>query len=100
MAKVSVLNMEGKQVDEIELNDAVFGVEVKENLVHQAVLSQLANDRQGTQKAKTRSEVSGGGRKLGDRRELVMQDKVLQELHSGQAAELYSHQFQEIIHSR
>ena len=63
MAKVSVLNMEGKQVDEIELNDAVFGVEVKENLVHQAVLSQLANKRQGTQKAKTRSEVSGGGRK-------------------------------------
>ena len=63
MAKVSVLNMEGKQVDEIELNDAVFGVEVKENLVHQAVLSQLANDRQGTQKAKIRSEVSGGGRK-------------------------------------
>lgn len=63
MAKVSVLNMEGKQVDEIELNDAVFGVEVKENLVHQAVLSQLANNRQGTQKAKTRSEVSGGGRK-------------------------------------
>ena len=63
MAKGSVLNMEGKQVDEIELNDAVFGVEVKENLVHQAVLSQLANDRQGTQKAKTRSEVSGGGRK-------------------------------------
>ena len=63
MAKVSVLNMEGKQVDEIELNDAVFGVEVKENLVHQAVLSQLANDRQGTQKAKSRSEVSGGGRK-------------------------------------
>ena len=63
MAKVSVLNMEGKQVDEIELNDAVFGVEVKENLVRQAVLSQLANDRQGTQKAKTRSEVSGGGRK-------------------------------------
>ena len=63
MAKVSVLNMEGKQVDEIELNDAVFGVEVKENLVHQAVLSQLANNRQETQKAKTRSEVSGGGRK-------------------------------------
>ena len=63
MAKVSVLNMEGKQVDEIELNDALFGVEVKENLVHQAVLSQLANNRQGTQKAKTRSEVSGGGRK-------------------------------------
>ena len=55
--------MEGSQIGEMELNDAVFGVEVKENLVHQAVLSQLANNRQGTQKAKTRSEVSGGGRK-------------------------------------
>ena len=63
MAKVSVYNMEGKQVGDIELNDAVFGVEVNENLVHQAVLNQLANKRQGTQKAKTRSEVSGGGRK-------------------------------------
>ena len=63
MAKVSVLNMEGSQVGEIELSDAVFGVEVKEHLVHMAVLSQLANNRQGTQKAKTRSEVSGGGRK-------------------------------------
>ena len=63
MAKLSVYNIEGNQVGEIELNDAVFGVEVKENLVHQAVLSQLANNRQGTQKAKTRSEVSGGGRK-------------------------------------
>ena len=63
MAKVSVLNMEGSEVGTIELSDAVFGVEVNENLVHQAVLSQLANNRQGTQKAKTRSEVSGGGRK-------------------------------------
>ena len=63
MAKVSVLNMEGKQVDEIELNDAVFGVEVNEHLVHMAVVNQLANNRQGTQSAKTRSEVSGGGRK-------------------------------------
>ena len=63
MAKVSVYNMEGNQVGDIELNDAVFGVEVKENLVHQAVVQQLANNRQGTQKAKTRSEVSGGGRK-------------------------------------
>ena len=63
MAKVSVLNMEGSEVGTIELSDAVFGVEVNENLVHQAVVSQLANNRQGTQKAKTRSEVSGGGRK-------------------------------------
>ena len=63
MAKVSVLNMEGSEVGTIELSDAVFGVEVNENLVHQAVLNQLANNRQGTQKAKTRSEVSGGGRK-------------------------------------
>ena len=63
MAKVSVYNIEGKEVDTIELNDAVFGVEVNEHLVHMAVVNQLANNRQGTQKAKTRSEVSGGGRK-------------------------------------
>ena len=63
MANVSVYNMEGKEVDTIELNDAVFGVEVNEHLVHMAVVAQLANKRQGTQKAKTRSEVSGGGRK-------------------------------------
>jgi large subunit ribosomal protein L4 len=60
---VSVYNMEGKEVGTIELNDAVFGVEVNEHLVHMAVVQQLANNRQGTQKAKTRSEVSGGGRK-------------------------------------
>ena len=63
MAKVSVYNMEGNQVGDIELNDAVFGVEINEHLVHMAVVSQLANNRQGTQSAKTRSEVSGGGRK-------------------------------------
>ena len=63
MANVSVYNMEGKEVDKIELSDAVFGVEVNEHLVHMAVAAQLANKRQGTQKAKTRSEVSGGGRK-------------------------------------
>ncbi len=63
MAKVSVYNMEGNQVGEIELNDAVFGVEVNEHLVHMAVVNQLANKRQGTQSAKTRSEVSGGGKK-------------------------------------
>ena len=63
MANVSVYNMEGKEVGTMELNDAVFGVEVNEHLVHLAVVQQLANNRQGTQKAKTRSEVSGGGRK-------------------------------------
>ena len=63
MAKVSVYNMEGKEVGSLELNDAVFGVNVNEHLVHMAVVQQLANNRQGTQKAKTRSEVSGGGRK-------------------------------------
>lgn len=63
MANVSVYNMEGKQVGDIELNDAIFGVEVNEHLVHLAVVSQLANKRQGTQKAKTRAEVSGGGKK-------------------------------------
>ena len=77
MAKVSVYNIEGKEVDTIELNDAVFGVEVNEHLVHMAVVNQLANNRQGTQKAKTRSE-----------------------LRSGQAAVLYSLRFREITHSR
>ena len=63
MANVTGYNMEGKEVGTVELSDAVFGVEVNEHLVHMAVLQQLANNRQGTQKAKTRSEVSGGGRK-------------------------------------
>ena len=63
MANVTVYNMEGNEVGTMELNDAVFGVEINEHLVHQAVVLQLANNRQGTQKAKTRSEVSGGGRK-------------------------------------
>ena len=63
MAKVSVYNMEGKEVGKLDLSDAIFGVEINEHLVHMAVLQQLADKRQGTQKAKTRSEVSGGGRK-------------------------------------
>ena len=63
MANVSVYNMEGKEVGTLELNDAVFGVEINEHLVHLATVQQLANNRQGTQKAKTRSEVSGGGKK-------------------------------------
>ena len=81
MAKVSVYNIEGKEVDTIELNDAVFGVEVNEHLVHMAVVNQLANNRQGTQ-------------------EQVTQDRVQQELRSGQAAVLYSLRFREITHSR
>ena len=63
MANVTVFNREGNEVGTMELNDAVFGVEINEHLVHLAVVRQLANNRQGTQKAKTRSEVSGGGRK-------------------------------------
>ena len=63
MAKVSVYNMEGREVETIDLSADIFGVEVNEHLVHMAVVQQLANKRQGTQKAKTRSEVSGGGRK-------------------------------------
>lgn len=63
MANVAVYNIEGKEVGQIDLNDAVFGVEINEHLVHMAVVNQLANNRQGTQKAKTRSEVRGGGRK-------------------------------------
>ncbi|TGY96281.1 50S ribosomal protein L4 [Petralouisia muris] len=63
MANVAIYNMEGNEVGSLELNDAVFGVEINEHLVHMAVVQQLANKRQGTQKAKTRSEVSGGGRK-------------------------------------
>ena len=93
MANVSVYNMEGNEVGTLELNDAVFGVEVNEHLVHLAVVAQLANKRQGTQKAKTRSEVSGGGR------EPVMQDRVQQELHSGKAAVLYLHQLLETTQS-
>ena len=63
MAQVSVYNIEGKEVDKLELSDSIFGVEINEHLVHMAVVSQLANNRQGTQSAKTRSEVRGGGRK-------------------------------------
>ena len=63
MANVAVYNMQGETVGTMELNDAVFGVEVNEHIVHEVVVAQLANKRQGTQSAKTRSEVSGGGKK-------------------------------------
>ena len=100
MANVAVYNIEGKEVGTIELNDAVFGVEVNEHLVHMAVVNQLANKRQGTQKAKTRSEVSGGGRKPWRQKGTGHARQGSQEHRSGQAAELYSHRFREIIHSR
>ena len=92
MANVSVYNIEGKEVGSIELNDAVFGVEVNEHLVHMAVVNQLANNRQGTQSAKTRSEVSGGGRKPWRQKGTGHARQVLQDLHSGQAVVLYLHQ--------
>ena len=96
MANVTVYNMEGNEVGTMELNDAVFGVEINEHLVHLAVVRQLANNRQGTQKAKTRSEVRGGGRKPW-RKEQVMQDRVPSVHHSGQAAVLYSLRFRETM---
>ena len=92
MANVTVYNMEGNEVGTMELNDAVFGVEVNEHLVHLAVVRQLANNRQGTQKAKTRSEENRG-----DRKEQVMQDRVPSVHHSGLAAVLYSLRYQEIM---
>ncbi len=97
MATISVLNMEGKEVGTMELNDAVFGVEVNEHLVHRAVVQQLANNRQGTQKAKTRSEVSGGGRKPW-RQKPDTQGRVRSVLRNGKAAALYSLRHQGIIH--
>ena len=95
MANVAVYNMEGKEVGSLELNDAVFGVEVNEHLVHMAVLQQLANNRQGTQKAKTRSEVRGGGRKPWRQKGTGHARRVQQELHSGLMVELYLLRYQE-----
>ena len=63
MAKVEVINVEGKKVKELTLNDSVFGIEPNMNVVHSVVLNYLANQRQGTQNTKTRAEVAGGGRK-------------------------------------
>ncbi len=99
MANVSVYNMEGNEVGKMDLNDAVFGVEVNEHLVHMAVVAQLANNRQGTQKAKTRSEVSGGGENRGDRKEPDMHVRVQPELRSGPAAVSYSLRLREITQS-
>ena len=92
MASVSVYNMEGKETGKMELNDSIFAAPVNEHLVHRAVVLQLANKRQGTQKAKTRSEVRGGGRKPWRQKGTV--------LHSGKAVELYLLLHREIIHLR
>ena len=75
MLKTDVLDMKGKKVSDIELNEAVFGVEVNEIAVHEALVNFLANQRQGTQSTKTRAEVRGGGKNHGDKKELVEQDK-------------------------
>ena len=95
MANVSVYNIEGKEVGKIDLSDAVFGVEVNEHLVHMAVVTVLDHCKQILVLLFLVVVVNDG-----DRREPVMQDRVLQELHSGQAAELYSHRFREIILSK
>ena len=86
MAKVSVYNIEGKEVDTIELNDAVFGVEVNEHLVHMAVVNQLANNRQGHRKLRHVLRFPAVEENRGDRKEQVTQDRVQQDLRSGQAA--------------
>ena len=86
MAKVSVYNMEGKEVESIDLNDAVFGVEVNEHLVHMAVVQQLANIVRVHRKQRHVLKYPVAEENLGDRREQVMQDRVQQELHSGQEA--------------
>ena len=100
MAKVSVLNMEGSEVGTIELSDAVFGVEVNEHLVHQAVLASLQITVREHRKLKLVQKLAVAVESHGDRKEQVMQDRVQQDLHSGQAAELYLLQHQEIIHLR
>ncbi len=99
MANVSVYNMEGKEVGTIELNDAVFGVEVNEHLVHMAVVAQLANNVREHRKLKHVLKFPAAAENHGDRKEQVMQDRVQQELRSGQAAELYSLRLQEITQS-
>ncbi len=96
MPKVGLFNKEGQQVGDIQLNEQVFGVEVNKYALHQVVVAQLANKRQGTQSAKTRSEVRGGGIKPWRQKEQVEQDKVLSERLNGSKVELYLHQNQEI----
>lgn len=100
MANVSVFNMEGSEVGKMDLSDNVFAVKINEHLMHMAVVLQLANKRQGTQKAKTRSEVRGGGKKPWRQKGTGHARRVQSELHSGKAAVLYLLQRQGIILSR
>ena len=97
MPNLAVVDMEGKNVGTIELAESVFGIEPNAAVMHQMVVNYLAAQRQGTQSALTRSEVSGGGKKRGDRRVQAVQDRVQQELRSGHTAALYSLRSQEII---
>ena len=96
MANVSVYNIEGKEVGTIDLSDAVFGVEVNEHLLHMAVVSNLQINVREHRKQKLAQKFAAVVENHGDKKEQVMQDKVLQELHNGQAAELYLLQHQEI----
>lgn len=98
MANVAVYNMEGKEVDKIELNDSIFGVEINEHLVHMAVLQQLANKRQELRKLRHVLKFAVAEENHGDRREQDMHVRVLQDLHSGQVVELYSLLLLEITH--
>ena len=99
MAKVAVYNMEGKEVDSIELNDSIFGVEINEHLVHMAVLQQLQIIVREHRRLRHVLKFAVAEENHGDRKEPVMQDRDLHVLHSGQAAELYLLQHQEITHS-
>jgi len=84
MPKVQILNQQGENVGELELNEAIFGADVNEHVVYEVVRNQLANKRQGTQSAKTRSEVRGGGKKPWRQKVQVEQDKDLSDLHNGE----------------
>lgn len=95
MTKVNVLNTSKEKLEEIELSESVFGAEVKEHAVYEAVKNTLANRRQGTKSALTRAEVRGGGRKPWRQKVLVELDKVVFVLHNGEVAELFLHQSQE-----
>ena len=96
MPNLAVVDMEGKNVGTIELAESVFGIEPNAAVMHQMVVNYLAAQRQGTQSALTRSEVSGGGKSRGSRRVQAVQDRVQQELRSGHTAALYSLRSQEI----
>lgn len=92
MPKVQVLDINGQKVDEMQLSDAVFGIEPNKVLLHEMVVNYLANQRQGTQSALTRAEVAGGGKNLGDKKVLATLDKGRFELLNGDMVELFLHQ--------